>query len=83
MSELAATVHSAMDEDDRSQQSRGLSDSAWAIVSYLLGGMLVWGGAGWAIDRLLERETPLFWPVGLLVGIALSMVIIVVRFTRD
>ena len=37
---------------------------AWDIVAYLLSGMLLWGGAGWPLDRW--RASTVFLPIGLL-----------------
>ena len=39
---------------------------AWDIVAYLLSGMLLWGGAGWLLDRWLGLDV--FLPIGLLFG---------------
>jgi ATP synthase protein I len=41
------------------------ADAGWTAVGYLLGGMIVWGGAGWLIDRWLD----LSFPAGLLIGL--------------
>jgi ATP synthase protein I len=30
------------------------ANQGWAAVSYLIGGILVWGFAGWLIDRWLD-----------------------------
>jgi ATP synthase protein I len=30
------------------------ADQAWAALSYLVGGILVWGFAGWLVDRWLH-----------------------------
>ncbi len=54
------------------------SGDAWSITAYLLAGMLVWGGAGWLLDRWLG--TAVFVPVGLLAGMALAMYLVYVRF---
>ena len=47
-----------------------------ASVGTLLAGMLVWGGAGYGLDRLLGI-TVLF-PVGVLVGLAASVYLVYV-----
>jgi F0F1-type ATP synthase assembly protein I len=43
---------------------------AWDIVAYLLSGIVVWGGAGWLLDRWLG--TSFLLPVGILLGGGLS-----------
>lgn len=53
----------------------------WAAVSYLLGGMIVYGGIGWAIGHWLVHSALIF-PLGMVVGLALSIVLIIFRFGR-
>ncbi len=55
---------------------------AWSIVSYLLSGLLVWGGAGWLVDRWLGKEA-VFLPVGLLLGLVAAMYLVVVKINRS
>jgi predicted small integral membrane protein len=55
--------------------------TGWSIVSYLIGGMLLYGGIGWLVARWTHIEA--FIGVGLVVGIALSLALIVWRFTRQ
>lgn len=55
---------------------------AWSIISYLLSGLLVWGGVGWLVDRWLGKEA-VFLPIGLLLGIAAAMYLVVVRINRS
>jgi ATP synthase protein I len=57
-------------------------DAAWAIVSYLLSGMLVWGGVGWFVDRWTGHKA-LFLPIGLVFGIAAALYLVHVRFDRS
>jgi ATP synthase protein I len=40
------------------------ADAGWAALGYLLGGMIIWGGVGWLVDRWLDLPH-----VGLLVGL--------------
>lgn len=58
------------------QPSAGATDP-WSIVAYLLSGMLLWGGAGWLLDRWLG--TSFLVLVGLLIGVALSLYLVYVR----
>lgn len=72
-----------MGQDERPQQSRHSSAAdagAWDIVAYLLSGMLLWGGAGWLLDRWLGVEV--FLPVGLLIGTGLALFIVYLRYGR-
>lgn len=72
-----------MGQDERPQNPRHSSADdagAWDIVAYLLSGMLLWGGAGWLLDRWLGLEV--FLPVGLLVGTGLALFIVYLRYGR-
>jgi F0F1-type ATP synthase assembly protein I len=71
-----------MDTGDHSHPSRFSAEEAgaWDIIAYLLSGMLIWGGAGWLIDRWLDIEV--FLPVGLLFGTGLALYIVYVRYGR-
>jgi len=52
----------------------------WQILSYLLGGMILYGGIGW----LISHFTGISWvfPIGMIFGIGLSVAMIIFRFTR-
>jgi hypothetical protein len=55
--------------------------TGWAVVSYLIGGMLLYGGIGWLIGRW--THIAVLFPIGLLLGIGLSLALIIFRFTRQ
>ncbi|MDI2128162.1 AtpZ/AtpI family protein [Yinghuangia seranimata] len=59
-----------------------LADATWSSISYILGGMAVYGGLGWLVDRWTGHST-LFLPIGLIVGVALSLVLVYVRHGRS
>lgn len=54
---------------------------AWSIVSYILSGLLFWGGVGWLIDRWLG--TTFFLLIGLLVGASASLYLVWLRYGRQ
>jgi len=54
----------------------------WTVFSYLLSGMLVYGVLGWAIGRWVVHSTLLF-PIGMVVGLALAVVLVILRFGRS
>ncbi len=58
------------------------ADAAWAIVSYQLAGMAVWGGIGWLLDRW-TGHTALFLPIGVIVGIVGALYLIFARYYRS
>jgi ATP synthase protein I len=53
----------------------------WLILSYMIGGMILYGAIGW----LLSRWTGIafLFPLGMIVGIGLSIALIVFRVTRS
>jgi F0F1-type ATP synthase assembly protein I len=61
----------AQDEGPKDPAASPRADTgAWDIVAYLLSGMLVWGGAGWLLDRWLG--TSFLVALGILLGAGLS-----------
>jgi ATP synthase protein I len=52
----------------------------WRILSYLLGGMILYGGIGWVISHFTGISV--FFPLGMILGIGLSIALIIFRFTR-
>jgi F0F1-type ATP synthase assembly protein I len=55
-------------------------NAGWTIFSYLLAGMLFYGGVGWLISRW--THTAIVFPVGMIVGLALAIVLIVYKYGR-
>lgn len=55
---------------------------AWAVTGTLLAGLLVWGGIGYLLDRLLGFDR-LFLPIGLVVGAGGGIYLVYVRYGRD
>ena len=64
-------------EPQRSETSRGI-DTGYRVLSYLIAGVLVWGGLGWLADYLLG--TAFLLPVGIVLGAALSVYMVIRRF---
>ncbi|CAM3763739.1 hypothetical protein GCM10009799_43210 [Nocardiopsis rhodophaea] len=64
-------------EDTGPQSASGLT-----IISYLLGGLAFWGGAGWLVDRALGYEA-LFLPIGLLLGLVGAIYLIITQYVRS
>jgi ATP synthase protein I len=52
----------------------------WQILSYMIGGMALYGFIGWLIGHY--TRLPILFPVGMIVGLALSIVLIILRVTR-
>lgn len=66
------------ERQDAPRTSSSTANAAWSIVSYLLSGILVWGGVGWLIDRW-RGGGPVFFPIGVLVGVAAALYLVFVR----
>jgi ATP synthase protein I len=59
----------------------GLSKgSGYTIFSYLIAGMLAYGGIGWVIGHF--THVSLLFPIGMLVGLAISVGWIIYRYGR-
>ncbi len=56
-------------------------NEGWRVFSYMLGGMLIYGGIGWLIGHFTGIS--LLFPMGMILGIVLSVVMIIFRFTRS
>lgn len=56
------------------------SEAGWSVMSTVIAGILVWGGAGFGLDRLLGTD----WLVvpGMLVGVAAAVYLVHVRYGR-
>jgi F0F1-type ATP synthase assembly protein I len=54
----------------------------WAIVSYLIAGMALYGGIGWVIGRW-TGSTALPLVIGMLVGLALALALVIFRYGRS
>jgi hypothetical protein len=60
-------------------RARGL-DIGWTVFSYLIAGMLAYGGIGWLIGR--ATHVALLFPAGMLIGLAISIGFIIYRYGR-
>ena len=54
--------------------------SGWTIFSYLIAGMLAYGGIGWVIGHF--THIALLFPIGMLIGLAISTGWIVYKYGR-
>jgi F0F1-type ATP synthase assembly protein I len=67
----------------RSNSSDGWSGVGigWSITATLLGGILVWGGIGFLVDRLVGWEGP-FVVLGALLGAGGGIYVVYLRYGR-
>jgi ATP synthase protein I len=54
--------------------------TGWTVFSYLISGMLAYGGLGWVIGHYTHIS--LFFPIGMLVGLGISMGWIIYKYGR-
>jgi F0F1-type ATP synthase assembly protein I len=54
------------------------ADEGWAVLSTLISGFVIFGGIGWFLDQWWG--TRLMTPIGLVVGMALSIYAVVMQF---
>ncbi len=52
----------------------------WTVFSYLLSGMAAYGLIGWLIGRAVHVQ--MLFPIGMLVGIAISLGFVIWRYGR-
>jgi ATP synthase protein I len=57
------------------------SADGWRVLSYLIGGLVVYGGAGWLLDRWLN--TSFLLPVGIVLGAGLTVLLLHFRYGRS
>ena len=73
-------ARTAQDEAAAQGRAQGL-ETGWTVFSYLLAGMAAYGGIGWLIGRAVH--VPLLFPIGMLVGLGISIGYIIYRFGRQ
>ena len=71
---------------DPSQRGRDPSQprppgEGWAILSYMIGGMALYGFVGWLAARW--TGWPGLFPIGMLAGLASGIALVIFRVTRS
>jgi F0F1-type ATP synthase assembly protein I len=61
-------------------RAQGL-ETGWTVFSYLLAGMAAYGIIGWLLGRAVH--VALLFPLGMLVGLGISIGYIIYRFGRQ
>lgn len=61
----------------RPDQADGVNQGL-TVLSYLIAGVLVWGGVGWLLDRVFDSAFLL--PVGIVTGAAGAVYLVIQRF---
>ncbi len=56
------------------------ASAGWTILSYMIGGMALYGALGWLIGRW--TGIAVLFPVGMLTGLGLAIAMIIMRYGR-
>lgn len=64
----------------QTEQAPIRQSDGWQILSYMLGGMILYGGIGWLVSYF--TGIAILFPLGMILGIGLSVALIIFRFTR-
>jgi F0F1-type ATP synthase assembly protein I len=56
--------------------------TGWTITSILIAGILVWGGVGYLVDRLVGTER-VFAAIGFVLGAVGGIYLVYLRYGRD
>lgn len=64
---------------DAASRAMGLS-TGWNVFSYLIAGMVAYGGIGWLIGRAVHISV--LFPIGMIVGLAISVGYVIYRYGR-
>ena len=70
----------ALRADQAAAEQELTNGSGWTVFSYLIAGMLAYGGIGWLIGHF--THVPLLFPIGLLIGLAIALGWIIYAFGR-
>jgi ATP synthase protein I len=60
---------------------RPRESDGWAIMSYMITGMVLYGGIGWLVGHWTGISV--LFPVGMILGLAFSVILIIYRVTRS
>jgi ATP synthase protein I len=71
-----------MAADQRGSERISGTEVGWAIISTLIAGMLVLGGAGYLVDRLVGTDK-VFAAVGIVLGAAVGIYTVYLRYGKD
>jgi len=63
------------------EEPRSNADDGWRIFGSMIAGMALYGGIGWLIDHWTGIS--ILFPLGMLFGVVVSVIGIIVRFSRS
>jgi ATP synthase protein I len=78
----ASRYQSGIGGEPGAQAKSGMGPGAgWEVFSYLIAGMVTYGGLGWVIGHFTHIQ--ILFPIGMLVGLAISLCWIVFKYGRQ
>jgi ATP synthase protein I len=69
-----------MSADPPDNRARKGESDAWAALSLIIAGVVVWGGIGWLVSEWLDQ--PIFVMLGLLLGMGGGSYLVWFRYGR-
>ncbi|WP_068895282.1 AtpZ/AtpI family protein [Planomonospora sphaerica] len=71
-----------MSEQERRPQDDGrdFADAAWSIPSYILSGIILYGGGGWLLSRW--TGVAVLTPIGVIIGVVLAIYLVYRKYGR-
>jgi ATP synthase protein I len=69
-----------MADKQPSQRPEPGANAGWVAVGTLLSGIIVWGFAGWLLDKWLGIPNSIGLLVGMIVGISAALYLVMKRF---
>ncbi|WP_326636520.1 hypothetical protein OG884_24360 [Streptosporangium sp. NBC_01755] len=71
-----------MSEQERRPESDGrdFANAAWSVPSYILSGIILYGGGGWLLSRW--TGVAVFTPIGVIVGAVLAIYLVYRKYGR-
>jgi ATP synthase protein I len=77
----ASRYQSGIGESGAEAKSGVGPGAGWEVFSYLIAGMVTYGGLGWVIGHFTRIQ--ILFPIGMLVGLAISLCWIVFKYGRQ
>jgi F0F1-type ATP synthase assembly protein I len=68
-------------QDGPRGRGSGGENAGWTLFSYLIAGMIVYGGLGWLVAHWTGH--PMIFPIGMLIGLALGVAGVIYRYGRS
>ncbi len=68
-------------EHSAGERGPGEQNAGWSVFSYLISGMVVYGAIGWLVGHW--THLPLLFPLGMLAGLGVAILLIVLKYGRS